>query len=376
MVFIIFLSFLFFIKIICFEKLFVFNKKQIILLIYTFMISKYNEFLLEKEFNSILDDIFRIVESRGVWTSPNTVEWDIAKKDEDPIEEEPDIIDIGLDKLNKGLDKLRDFISKLNKEQLKSYYIRFVNKLKSFPERVRKFLLTHYTSVFLTVASLSYLVGGGETKTTTSDKNQTKTEQIDPKIKEEIIELHKGSSFEKAQASVKEVEAGYSDDRDDIGNWLDVPGGKRFVGTNHGISAPILKEYLGRIPTRQDMENLSYETAIEIYKKDYWEAQNLGLLKDQSVANIIYDGCVNQGVEGMDKVITNAADELGVNLTGSVYSKSNIDKINKLDQNKLFKLIKKYREIRYKKARTWHIHGNGWLNRLAGIEYQKDNNEA
>jgi lysozyme family protein len=340
------------------------------------MISKYNEFILEKEFNSIVDDIFRIVESRGVWTSPNTVEWDITKKDEDPTEEEPDIIDIGLDKLNKGLDKLRDFISKLNKEQLKSYYIRFVNKLKSFPERVRKFLLTHYTSVFLTVASLSYLVGGGETKTTTSDENQTKTEQIDPKIKEEIIELHKGSSFEKAQASVKEVEAGYSDDRDDIGNWLDVPGGKRFVGTNHGISAPILKEYLGRIPTRQDMENLSYETAIEIYKKDYWEAQNLGLLKDQSVANIIYDGCVNQGVEGMDKVITNAADELGVNLTGSVYSKSNIDKINKLDQNKLFKLIKKYREIRYKKARTWHIHGNGWLNRLAGIEYQKDNNEA
>jgi lysozyme family protein len=241
---------------------------------------------------------------------------------------------------------------------------------------VRKFLLTHYTSVFLTVASLSYLVGGGETKTTTSDQKQTKTEQIDPKIKEEIIELHKGSSFEKAQASVKEVEAGYSDDRDDIGNWLDVPGGKRFVGTNHGISAPILKEYLGRIPTRQDMENLSYETAIEIYKKDYWEAQNLGLLKDQSVANIIYDGCVNQGVEGMDRVITNAADELGLNLTGSVYSKSNIDKINKLDQNKLFKLIKKYREIRYKKARTWHIHGNGWLNRLAGIEYQKDNNET
>jgi hypothetical protein len=38
------------------------------------MISKYNEFLLEKEFNSIIDDIFRIVESRGVWTSPNTVE--------------------------------------------------------------------------------------------------------------------------------------------------------------------------------------------------------------------------------------------------------------------------------------------------------------
>ena len=78
----------------------------------------------------------------------------MTKKEEEPIEEEPDIIDRGLDKLNKGLDNLRNFISKLNKEQLKSYYIRFVNKLKSLPERMRKFLLTHYTSVFLTIASL------------------------------------------------------------------------------------------------------------------------------------------------------------------------------------------------------------------------------
>lgn len=338
------------------------------------MISKYNEFLLEKEFDSIIDDIFRIVESEGVWTSPNTVEWDMTKKD--TIEEEPDIINIGLDKLDKGLDNLRDFISKLNKEQLKSYYIRFVNKLKSLPERMRKFLLTHYTSVFLTIASLSYLVSGEEAKTT-SDQNQTKTEQIDPKIKEEIIELHKGSSFEKAQSTVKEVEAGYSDDRGDTGNWVEVPGyGKRFVGTNHGISAPILQNYLGRIPKKEDMENLSYETAIKIYKKDYWQAQNLGLLKDQSVANIIYDGCVNQGVQGMDKVVTDAVAELGTKLTGSVYSNLNISKINQLDQNKLFKQIKKYREIRYKKARTWHIHGDGWLNRLASIEYQKNNNEA
>jgi lysozyme family protein len=343
------------------------------------MISKYNEFLLEKEFNSIVDDIFRIVESEGVWTSSNTVEWDMTEKDEDPIEEEPDIIDRGLDKLNKGLDNLRNFISKLNKEQLKSYYIRFVNKLKSLPERMRKFLLTHYTSVFLTIASLSYLVGGGEeTKTTTPDQNQIKTEQIDPKIKEEIIELHKGSSFEEAQAAVKEVEAGYSDDRDDTGNYIDVPGGKRFIGTNHGISAPILDEYfkskgVKRLLTKDDMINLSYETALKIYKSDYWDAQNLSLLCDQSVANVIYDGCVNQGIEGMSQVIRDAAKEQGVNLTGSVYAKSNLRRLNSLDQKQLFISIKKFRESRYKQAATWNRHGEGWLNRLDGIEYQTNN---
>jgi lysozyme family protein len=331
------------------------------------MISKYNEFILEQAFDYIVDDIFRIVESeRGIWTSSNTIEWDMTKKEE---EEGLNIIDRGLDKLKKGLDDLKNFISKLSREQLSSYYIRFVNKLKPLPERMRKFLLIHYTSVFLTIVSLSYLVGGEGV--TSLDKSQTKTEQIDSKIKEEIIELHKVSSFDEAQASVKEVEAGYSYDRSDTGNWVEVPGyGKRFIGTNHGISAKVLQKYLGKIPKKEDMENLSYETALKIYKKDYWDAQNLSLLCDQSVANIIYDGCVNQGIGGMSQVIRYAVKEQGINLTGSVYTKSNLVKLNSLDQEKLFISIKKFREKRYKEAETWNIHGKGWLNRLSSIDYK------
>ena len=328
------------------------------------MISKYNEFLLEKEFNEILNDIFLIVESEGVWTSPNTIEWDMTKK---PDEKKPDLID-------RGLDKLKSFISKLDKDQIRDYYIRLINKLKPLPEKMRKFLITHYTSVFLTAVSLTYLVGG-QNETTKSDETQpVKTETIDPKIKKEIVELHKVASFEEAQSAVKEVEAGYSDDRGDTGNWVEVPGyGKRFVGTNHGISAPILQKYLGRIPKREDMENLSYQTAIEIYKKDYWNAQNLSTLCDQSVANVIYDGCVNQGIDGMSEVIRNAAKEQDINLTGSVYSKSNLRRLNSLNQKELFNSIKKFRESRYKQAATWNRHGDGWLNRLNGIEYQTVN---
>lgn len=332
------------------------------------MINRYNEFLLEKEFNQIVDEIFRLVESQGVWTSPNTIEWDMTKKEEP--EENPDLIDRGLDKLSRGLERLKNFISKLDKTQLKKYYVNLVNRLKNLPERMRKFLITHYTSVFLTVASLSYLVGSGE-EVLSKEPQQTKTEQINPKVKEEIIELHKGSSFEVAQSSVKELEAGYSNDREDTGNWVEVPGyGMRFIGTNHGISAPILQKHLGRIPKREDMQNLSYQTALKIYKKDYWDAQNLSLICDQSVANIIYDGCVNQGVDGVSEVIRNAAKEQGINLTGSTYSKSNIRRLNSLNQKELFQSIKKFRELRYKEAQTWNIHGEGWMNRLASIEYK------
>jgi lysozyme family protein len=121
------------------------------------------------------------------------------------------------------------------------------------------------------------------------------------------------------------------------------------------------------------MENLSYQTALRIYKKDYWNRQNLGMLCDQSVANIIYDGCVNQGVDGMSEVIRNSAKEQGTNITGNVYSKSNLRRLNSLDQQELFNSIKKFREERYKQATTWNIHGEGWMNRLAGIEYQNSN---
>jgi lysozyme family protein len=121
------------------------------------------------------------------------------------------------------------------------------------------------------------------------------------------------------------------------------------------------------------MENLSYQTALKIYKKDYWDAQNLSLLCDQSVANIIYDGCVNQGIDGMSEVIRSSAKELGVDIKGQIYTDVNIKKLNSLNQQKLFDSIKKFREMRYKEAATWGIHGEGWMNRLSGIEYQTNN---
>jgi lysozyme family protein len=326
------------------------------------MIKTYNNFLIENQFNQIISEIFLITESEGRWINDREYVWDIEQPNKSNIE--------------KSLDKLRDLISKIDKDQIRHYYIRLVNKLKPLPDRMRRFLLTHYTSVFLAAVSFGYLLGGGtdDTQQTNQSPNkEQKVETIDPKIKKELIELNKKSSFEEAQSSVKEVEAGYSDDRGDTGNWVEVPGGKRFVGTNHGISAPILQKYLGRIPKREDMENLSYQTALEIYKKDYWDAQNLSDICDQSVANVIYDGCVNQGIDGMSEVIRNAAKEQGINLTGSVYSKNNLRRLNSLNQKELFNSIKKFRESRYKEAATWNRHGEGWLNRLASIEYQTVN---
>ena len=345
-------------------------------------ISKYNDFLLEKQFNSIIDDIFRMVEDvEGVWTSPTTIEWDYTKKDEEPEEDKNDvdeltdkIIDFG----EKALNKLRDFLQKLPKEKIKEYYVKMINKFKSLPETLRRKLIAGVTGVFLTFVSLTYLLTPSAGSPSQVFKGGLSSDQT-----EEIIQVTKDrkstgkASFEKAQGLVKLAEAGYSDDRGDNGNFIEVPGGRRFIGTNHGISAPILDKYfknkgITRLLTKEDMMKLSYKTALKIYKNDYWDAQHLGELSDQNVANVIYDGCVNQGIDAMRSIVRDALEENGIEISDNdiIFSKEVLSKANNVDQEKLFNSIKKYREGRYRESETFNRHGEGWLNRLDAISYQ------
>ena len=315
-------------------------------------LSRYNSFILEKQFQSIIDDIFRLVESEGRWTSDNTYEWDFEQ-----------------DNSIKG--KLKSFLSKLTKDEIKSYYYKFVDNLKSLPENIRRKMIVGYTAIFLGFISATSLFPSDAEAETMSDK--LKKEVLSALEVEKEVEIK--SSFDDAQGIVKQVEAGYSSDRGDTGNWIKVPGGKRFVGTNHGISAPILAEYLGRLPKKEDMQNLSYETALKIYKTEYWDKYNLSEFTNQSIANIIYDGVVNQGQNGTRSVLRKALNENGIEITedDDPFDIEWIQKTNKLDQVKLFESIKKFREDRYREAPTFKRHGEGWLNRLYSFEYQNTN---
>lgn len=328
---------------------------------------KYNNFLFENQFQSIIDDIFKIIESDGKWTSDNTYEWS---------EEESNTFEWEINnKPNKIKDKLNNFLSKLNKKDIRKYFYKLVDKLKSLPEKVRKKLILSYATIFLSFVSIGYLT----TEQIDDDiSNDVRTEILtlinDIKdIKEASLKSTK-SFFDKAQNIVKGLEAGYSNDKGDTGNWIKVKGGRRFVGTNHGISAPILAEYLGRLPKKEDMINLSYKTALDIYKKNYWDSQNLSDFNDQSISNLLYDGCVNQGITGMKDVLRKALIEnnIDINNEDNPFSKNWISKINKINKKDLFESIKKFREIRYKEARTFHRHGDGWLNRLNSFNYENN----
>ena len=317
------------------------------------MTVSFNEFFVQQLIESIINDTYRIVESQEIENDENVYEWDFEPKN--PNKEVQSRI----------TDKLKKLVNYLPKEKLKKYYTILINKLEGLPTKIRRFFILHYTSIFLTVVSLSFLLSGQ------SESDHKNSQYIKPKLLKEVETLTQRSSFREAQIGVKQVESGYSDDRGDSGNYVYIPGyGRRFVGTNHGISALVLAEYLGRPPKREDMENLDYQTALLIFKTRFWDANNLDQLCNQSVANIIYDGCVNQGASRLKNIVQNACIKLDQPLQGETFSPENMKKINSLDQKQLFDTIKSERADAYRNAATWKRHGRGWMKRLDSITYQ------
>ena len=199
--------------------------------------------------------------------------------------------------------------------------------------------------------------------------------KADDKVVKEFVKVTKKASFDVSHKVVAAVEGGYSDDRKDTGNYVEFELNgkmvKRFVGTKYGISAPVLMKYLGHLPKKEDMMNLSYETALEIYKDKYWDDQDMEKFCNQSVATIIYDGCVNQGIGGMKEVLRKVLNDNGVQISEdtSPFQTEYIKVINSLNQTQVFDTIKKYRKDRYHSAETAKTHEGGWLNRLEKLQF-------
>ena len=321
---------------------------------------KYNDFLFE----SIINDIFLLLESDE--PSP-TFTWDMKKPTEEkPVEEKPLTFEWDLTKPSNTtstvLDKLKSFLSKRPKEQIAKYFYKLLEKIKLLPEKARRKLLVNYASIFLLFCSVGYLV-------------DYSTDHKDDKIVKEFVKVTKKASFEVSQKAVALAEGDYSSDKGDTGNFVDFEMGgkklKRFIGSKYGISAPVLMKYLGKLPKKEDMMNLSYETALDIYKNQYWDDQKIERFCNQSVADVVYDGCVNQGITGMKSVLRNVLRDNGIEISDDVnpFEGDYIKQLNSLEQNKLFDSIKNYREARYKEARTFKRHGAGWLDRLEKITF-------
>lgn len=114
-------------------------------------------------------------------------------------------------------------------------------------------------------------------------------------------------------------EGGYTNVREDGGNWT---GGKvgvgQLIGTNLGISAPVLSAYLGRTATVNDMASLTHEVAEKIYIKNYWNPMRGDEILNQEIADSIYDSCVNMGCHAAIELAQKSLGMVGKQITGTM----------------------------------------------------------
>lgn len=147
------------------------------------------------------------------------------------------------------------------------------------------------------------------------------------------------ASFDKFLIHLTQAEAGYQNAR------IDSKGNKNslgvYVGTNHGISAPVYEQIIGHPPTAQEMKAITKDEANAIYKSLYWNVLNADAINSQEIANNIADHAVNAGQGSAIQLVQQRLFLDGHPVSFNNSGKLNMDAvniINKLPENeqKLF----------------------------------------
>ena len=167
------------------------------------------------------------------------------------------------------------------------------------------------------------------------------------------------SILDEALAHILEVEGGFVDHPMD-------PGG----ATKFGITKKTLETFLGHSVTKDDVKELSWDTAKEIYRKNYWDPIRADEMPP-AIAVLAMDMAVNSGARTAVKYLQRAVNYLdpgrltedgriGPNTLGAVNTLS-------VEKNSQLKLIDEYvakRGLFYTMIKTFSTFGLGWTRRL------------
>jgi LysM repeat protein len=183
--------------------------------------------------------------------------------------------------------------------------------------------------------------------------------------KEERTVISDMSSFEDMEkrksliASVFKAEGGYSTDKNDTGNYYN----GNFVGTNHGISAPVLAEKLGRAPTVKDMKALTVDVASEIAAEKYIDRFNIEELPDDVQEIVLHATFMGEtrGVRALQNLLGLTPDGLMGPNTKSAMKNSTFTKQEYRDA--FLEELEFGTQGFSKPSATWNKHGRGWTNR-------------
>lgn len=157
--------------------------------------------------------------------------------------------------------------------------------------------------------------------------------------------------FNDAVSYVFQKEGGFNSVREDKGG-----------PTKYGISQAAYPN--------EDIYSLTLDRAKEIYRRDYWNKNNLGQINDMQKATAALDTVVNHGRGA--KLLQEAANRAGANLKvdGAIGPKT-IAAINSISVTKFANALYDIRRAYYEKLveadPSQNVFIKGWLNRIAWL---------
>jgi lysozyme family protein len=173
------------------------------------------------------------------------------------------------------------------------------------------------------------------------------------------------ADFKLAVALVLKHEGGYQANKADTGNYNSAG---YLVGTNYGISAKALEAFQHYPPSREQMQNLQPATAMEIYRRNYWNRMKGDGFTSQPVADIVFDFYVNAGVPAL-RILQRLVE---VDQDGKI-GPITLAAVNKADPEKLFEKYKQERKEYYERLAsrrpTSKTFLKGWLRRVNSFKY-------
>lgn len=162
--------------------------------------------------------------------------------------------------------------------------------------------------------------------------------------------------FTVCDAFVSAREGGYQDDAGDPGNFLN----GALIGTNRGISAPLLAEWWGvSTLTPALMQALTAEEAVQIRQAWYW-GPVAGDSLPPGLDLMLYDDAVNRGVPAAATLAQAAA---GVTLDGDIGPES-LAAFNA----GVLPIVARMAEMQisdYRRDKNFATFGLGWMRRVS-----------
>lgn len=175
------------------------------------------------------------------------------------------------------------------------------------------------------------------------------------------------ASFEQAIKGTFKAEGGFQNHAEDNANYVNGV----LIGTNKGISAQGYYSYFRKVPSVEDMKNLTEETAMKIFKGNYWDKINGDNIKNQSVAELMFQYVIGSGSAQLSDLKDIANGVHGSDIlkeSDTPFTNGEAEIINSLDQSAYHEALKQWRFDLYdaivKRNPAKKKFLQGWRNRL------------